>query len=62
MSRAFPSRDEPWRLLDNLKKFAEARLKHIAWENDEVLPLARRTLLPEDLAGLEQIIEARRGT
>ncbi len=54
--------DQPWRLLENLKKFAEARLKHIAWEDDEVLPLARRRLLPEDLVRLEQIIEARRGT
>jgi hemerythrin-like domain-containing protein len=43
--------DEPWRLFDNLKKFAEDRLKHIAWEDDEVLPLARRRLLSEDLGG-----------
>ena len=48
--------DEPWRLFENLKMFAEDRLKHIAWEEDEVLPLARRRLLPEDLQRLEHII------
>ncbi len=33
-----------------LRGFFECQRRHIAWENEVVLPLARQVLLPEDLA------------
>jgi hemerythrin-like domain-containing protein len=34
---------------DMLRGFFKSQRRHIAWENDVVLPLARRILPPEDL-------------
>jgi hemerythrin-like domain-containing protein len=41
--------------------FAEAQLVHLALEERSVLPLARKRLLPDDLAELGRAMAARRG-
>ncbi len=40
------------RLSLNVKSFVASQRRHLAWENDMVVPLARRRLTPEDLEGL----------
>ena len=50
----------PSRLFDNLHMLAEAQRRHLSWENEVVLPLARRRLLPEDLERLSQGMATRR--
>lgn len=42
----------PLRLRLNIKSFVANQRRHIAWENDVVLPLAERRLMPEDLVDL----------
>ncbi len=41
--------------------FAECQRRHLAWEERVILPLARKRLQPEDLAGLGESMAARRG-
>jgi hemerythrin-like domain-containing protein len=41
--------------------FAECQRRHLAWEEGVILPLARKRLGPEDLAGLGRSMAARRG-
>ena len=52
--------DSPSRLFDTLRKLAEDQRKHLLWENEVVLPLARRRLQPEDLEKLSQGMATRR--
>jgi hemerythrin-like domain-containing protein len=52
--------DSPARLFDTLRKLAEDQRRHLLWENEVVLPLARRRLLPEDLEKLSQGMATRR--
>jgi hemerythrin-like domain-containing protein len=42
----------PLRLRLNVKSFVASQRRHLAWENDVVVPLAERRLTPEDLEGL----------
>ena len=42
----------PLRLSLNVKSFVASQRRHLAWENEVLLPLARRRLTPEDLIGL----------
>lgn len=42
----------PLRLRLNVKSFVASQRRHLAWENELVVPLARRRLTQEDLAGL----------
>ncbi|MFQ6018296.1 MAG: hemerythrin domain-containing protein [Kiloniellaceae bacterium] len=53
--------DQPMRLFNNLRAFAEAQRRHLAWENAVVLPLARRRLGPADLEEMGHNMAARRG-
>lgn len=41
--------------------FAECQRRHLAWEEGVILPLARKRLKPDDLAGLGRSMAARRG-
>lgn len=41
--------------------FSETHRRHIAWENDFLLPLARRRLRPADMAAFGRAMAARRG-
>lgn len=41
--------------------FAECQRRHLAWEEGVILPLARKRLQPDDLAGLGRSMAARRG-
>ena len=52
--------DRSSRLFDTLGKLAEDQRRHLLWENEVVLPLARRRLLPEDLEKLSQGMATRR--
>lgn len=51
----------PIRFFINLKAFAITQMRHLAWENRTVLPLARRRLTDADLADLGRRMAARRG-
>ncbi|MGF1610455.1 MAG: hemerythrin domain-containing protein [Kiloniellales bacterium] len=51
----------PIRFFINLKAFAVTQMRHLAWENRTVLPLARRRLTDADLADLGRRMAARRG-
>ena len=42
----------PLRLRLNVKTFVAGQRRHLDWENELVVPLARRLLSPEDLVGL----------
>ncbi len=50
----------PTRLLINLKEFTATQRRHLAWENQTVLPLAERVLSAEDKAALAAAFRARR--
>ena len=43
------------------RAFSIFERRHLAWENDAILPLARKRLTPEDLRTLGQKMAARRG-
>ena len=49
------------RLFMDLRTFAEAQRRHIAWENSLVLPLARKRLTAKDLETMGRNMAARRG-
>lgn len=49
------------RFFNNLKAFAMTQVRHLAWENATVLPLAERRLSSDDLAAMRQSLAARRG-
>ena len=44
----------------NMRTFAESQLRHLAWEENVVLPLARERLTPEDLAEMGRNMVTRR--
>ena len=48
-------------LFTDLRSFAEGQQRHLAWENEVVLPLAGRRLRPEDLEEMRRNMAARRG-
>lgn len=52
--------ESPMRLFKNLRTFTEVQLRHMAWENATVLPLARKRLKPEDLEEMGHNMAARR--
>jgi len=49
------------RFFINLKAFAMTQVRHLAWENTTVLPLAERRLSSDDLAALTRSLAGRRG-
>ena len=49
------------RFFNNLKAFAMTQVRHLAWENATVLPLAERRLSSDDMATLAQSLARRRG-
>ena len=49
------------RFFVNIHGFTEAQRRHLAWENDVVLPIARERLIAEDLAELGRNMASRRG-
>ena len=49
------------RFFNNLKAFAMTQVRHLAWENATVLPLAERRLSSDDLAALGRSLARRRG-
>jgi hemerythrin-like domain-containing protein len=51
----------PVRMLFNARAFAEAQRRHIGWENNVLLPLARKRLTEADLKELGRNMAARRG-
>lgn len=51
----------PLHMFLNVRAFAEVQRRHIAWENEAVLPLARRRLTEADLVELGRNMAARRG-
>ena len=51
----------PVRMLFNARAFAEAQRRHIAWENNVLLPLARKRLTEADLKELGRNMAAMRG-
>jgi hemerythrin-like domain-containing protein len=51
----------PARLLFNSRAFAEAQRRHIGWENNVLLPLARKRLTEADREELGRNMAARRG-
>ena len=53
--------ENPVRFLSNLRAFAEGQVRHLIWENNIVLPLARRRLGSEHLERMGQNMAARRG-
>ena len=53
--------DQPMRLFNSLRAFAEAQRRHLAWENRVMLPLARKRLSPADLEEMGHNMAARRG-
>ncbi len=52
--------DQPMRLFNNLRAFAEAQRRHLAWENSVVLPLACKRLSLEDLEEIGHNMAAHR--
>jgi hemerythrin-like domain-containing protein len=52
--------ESPSRFFVSLRLFAEGQQRHITWENDVVLPLARRRLGDIDLEALGSSMVARR--
>lgn len=50
----------PVRLLMNVKEFSETQRRHVTWEEQVLLPLARQRLTPEDLARIGRNMAARR--
>ncbi len=53
--------ESPMRIFMELRTFTEAQQRHLAWENEVVLPLAGRWLRPEDLEEMRRNMAARRG-
>lgn len=53
--------EAPNRFFMSLRLFAEGQQRHISWENDVVLPLARMRLTDIDLEALGRSMAARRG-
>ena len=47
-------------VFSDVRTFAQVQLRHIFWENEVVLPLARKRLMPEDLQEMGQKMAARR--
>ncbi|MDP6344172.1 MAG: hemerythrin domain-containing protein [Alphaproteobacteria bacterium] len=52
---------EPQKFIDAAARFVETQRRHLIWENNIVLPLARRHLTPEDLENMGRQMAARRG-
>jgi len=50
----------PTRLLINLREFASTQRRHLAWEDDTVLPLADTRLTAEDRAAMGERMRLRR--
>ena len=55
------SLENPVRFILNLRAFAEGQVRHLIWENNIVLPLARERLGPVHLERMGQNIAERRG-
>ena len=53
--------DRAFHLVNNLRTLAEDQQRHLAWENNVVLPLARKRLNPADLAEMGHNMADRRG-
>ncbi len=53
--------ESPMRLFMDLRTFAEAQQRHIAWENRVVLLLARKRLTPKNLEEMGRNMAVRRG-
>jgi hemerythrin-like domain-containing protein len=53
--------DTPMRIYIDLRAFAESQLRHLAWEEKVVVPLARKRLVAEDLAEMAHNMALRRG-
>ncbi len=53
--------DYPRRSFNDFRNFAEARRRHIAWQDGVVLPLAHDWLSPKDLEEMGRNMAARRG-
>lgn len=53
--------ETPTRFFMSLCLFAEGQQRHLSWENEAVLPLARRRLTDIDLEALGRSMVARRG-
>lgn len=53
--------EEPGRFFASLKIFAEGQKRHLTWENEVLLPLAKMRLTDIDLEALARGMTARRG-
>ncbi len=52
--------ENPQAFLNAARTFAEAQRRHVAYENNSILPLARSRLTPKDLSRLGRRMAARR--
>lgn len=50
----------PVRLLINMRAYADTQRRHIAWENNVVIPIARKRLTSADLTTLRKAMAGRR--
>ncbi len=53
--------DDSMRVFIDMRTFAESQLRHLAWEENVVLPLARKRLVPEDLVEMGRNMATHRG-